>query len=149
MEAKFAGNNWCNLATVCADGSPWNTPLFYVHDKHSLYWWSPLKAVHSQNILRDDRVFITIYDSHTPVGKGDGAGLYLCCKAKVVTSDEFNKVMALFNEKVKVPDFFLTERAVDGKAPTRLFQATIQQAWENKDGNENGYFVDERREITL
>jgi hypothetical protein len=149
MEVKLIENTWCNVATVCADGSPWNTPLFFAYDERTLYWWSPIQAVHSQNIMRDGRVMITIYDSHTRVGKGDGAGLYLRCNAGLVKPNDLKKAMSLFNEKVKISDFFLSQQLVAGEAPTRLFQATIQQAWENKDGADNGYFVDERRELEL
>jgi nitroimidazol reductase NimA-like FMN-containing flavoprotein (pyridoxamine 5'-phosphate oxidase superfamily) len=78
---KFLNDNlYLTLATVCRSGRPWSTPLFFAYDNNYIYWWSPKDAVHSQNIARDENVFITIFDSHVP--EGEGSGLYLDCAAQ-------------------------------------------------------------------
>ncbi len=141
-------NNYCNLATVSHDGKPWNTPLFFVNKDKIIYWWSPLNAVHSQNIINNGNAFITIYNSTTPVGKGDGVCLYMECKSVLVDDeDERNAAIKLFNNKVSDENFYLNEKNTTGDAPTRLFRANILQSWLNADGEENGYFVDFRKRL--
>jgi hypothetical protein len=67
---------YINLATVSEDGSPWNTPVSASHDKElNFLWGSSPDNVHSKNIRRDGRVFVTVYDSTVPEGTGEG--LYL------------------------------------------------------------------------
>ena len=61
------------IATVCADGSPWNTPLAPTPSKDLIFrWGSNEDSVHSQNIRNEKRVFVVIYDSTAPEGAGEG-----------------------------------------------------------------------------
>ena len=79
--------HYINIATVNEDGSPWNTAVSTSHDKHlNFYWGSSPDNVHSQNIRRDGRVFVTIYDSTAPEGVGEG--LYLLGRAEELGSEE-------------------------------------------------------------
>lgn len=72
---------YINIATVNEDGSPWNTAVSASHDAHlNFYWGSSPDSVHSRNIRRDGRVFVTIYDSTAPEGTGEG--LYLRGRAE-------------------------------------------------------------------
>ena len=116
MTSHLNDNLYCNLASVSNEGRPWNTPLFFVHKSNVLYWWSPFEAVHSKNIIDNSRAFITVYDSNTPIAKGDGVCLYLDCSAQLVESDELESVIKLFNEKVKLKDFFLSIDNTTGDA---------------------------------
>ena len=64
------------LATVCADGSPWNTPVSPTYDKELIFrWGSNENSVHSQNVRNEKRVFVVIYDSTAPEGLGEGVYL--------------------------------------------------------------------------
>lgn len=75
---------YINIATVNKDGSPWNTPVAAHHDEHlHFFWGSNVNNVHSQNIKRDGRVFVTMYDSTVPEGTGEG--LYMTGIAKEVS----------------------------------------------------------------
>lgn len=75
--------HYINIATVCEDGSPWNTPVSASYDDElSFFWGSSPENTHSNNILRDSRVFITIYDSTAPEGMGEA--VYMSGKAKEV-----------------------------------------------------------------
>jgi hypothetical protein len=73
--------HYINLATVNEDGSPWNTPVSASHDGQlNFFWGSSPDNVHSKNIKRDGRVFVTVYDSTVPEGTGEG--LYLAGRAE-------------------------------------------------------------------
>lgn len=63
------------LATVNEDGSPHNTPLFFMHDEDLsyVYWGSRTDTKHSANIERDSRIYMVLYDS-IKYGRG---GLYI------------------------------------------------------------------------
>jgi hypothetical protein len=68
--------HYINIASVCEDGSPWNSPVSASFDNElNFFWGSSPDNVHSKNIHRDGRVFVTIYDS--TVQDGEGEGLYL------------------------------------------------------------------------
>ena len=65
--------HYINIATVCEDGLPWNTPVSATHDNQlNFYWGSSPDNIHSKNIRRNGRVFVTIYDSTVPEGTGEG-----------------------------------------------------------------------------
>jgi hypothetical protein len=146
MSSHLDNNNYCNLATVTGDGLPWNTPLFFVYKDDRIFWWSPIEAIHSKNIAQNGKAFITVYDSHTPVGKGDGACLYLQCTASELEDVNIDEVIALFNAKIPTDDFQLSRANTTGSAPTRLYQAAIQKRWLNYDGEQDGYHIDIRKE---
>lgn len=64
---------YMTLATVCADGSPWNTPLAPTPSRDLIFrWGSNENSVHSQNVRNEKRVFVVIYDSTAPEGSGEG-----------------------------------------------------------------------------
>jgi general stress protein 26 len=64
---------YMTLATVCADGSPWNTPVAPTFDKDLTFrWGSNEHSVHSENVRNEKRVFVVIYDSTAEEGVGEG-----------------------------------------------------------------------------
>ncbi len=64
---------YMTLATICADGSPWNTPLAPTPSKDLIFrWGSNEDSIHSQNVRNEKRVFVVIYDSTAPEGAGEG-----------------------------------------------------------------------------
>lgn len=74
---------YINIATVCEDGSPWNTPVAASHDDRlNFFWGSSRDNIHSQNIRRDGIVFVTIYDS--TAAEGVGEALYMRGKAEEI-----------------------------------------------------------------
>mgnify|MGYP003394234267 CR=1 FL=1 len=61
------------LATVCTDGSPWNTPVAPTYNNELTFrWGSDENSVHSQNVRSEKRAFVVIYDSTAPEGAGEG-----------------------------------------------------------------------------
>ncbi len=51
------------LATMNQDGSPWSTPVLLSLDGDVVSWVSGVDAIHSQNLARDGRVSISVYDA--------------------------------------------------------------------------------------
>lgn len=136
---------YCTVATVDKDGQPWSTPVFFANKEECLYWFSSISSQHSQNIYSNSKVFITLFDSHAPEGQGEG--LYMLCDAKEAAKDEIDAAIGIYNQKAQT--FKIKKRDVSENAPTRLYRANIIRAWINTDKNENGYYEDIRKELSL
>ena len=67
-KSVLAGHRHAAMATVNDDGTPHNTPFFFLYDKDlsHIYWGSHPEAQHSRNIARTGEVFVVSYDSATP-----------------------------------------------------------------------------------
>jgi general stress protein 26 len=64
---------YMTIATVCADGSPWNTPVAPTFNEEFIFrWGSSEHSVHSENLRKEKRAFVVIYDSTAPEGAGEG-----------------------------------------------------------------------------
>lgn len=123
----LAGPPYFNVATA-SDGQPWNSPVWAARDGDlNLYWSSWIKAVHSENIARNPRVFLTLFDSTRKRGTNNMRCLYLQCTAVAVDeSTEARKAFALLypGEPIAVEDFL-------GSGQKRFYRATPQRAWLN------------------
>jgi uncharacterized protein YhbP (UPF0306 family) len=131
---KILKNNaYMTLATATKSGAPWISPLFYVHDRHNrLYWYSRKEAKHSRLLAKNDRVAITIFDSHANSDEADG--LYISGKAREVTKRELIRILPSYAKKcfgnladrvryIKgLPDFL-------GKSPLRMYVAIPGKLW--------------------
>lgn len=141
---KLNENKYCTLSTVCEDGQPWGSPVFFVVDEAgNIYWWSPVNSVHSNNIRRTGSVFVTVFDSGVQEGKGQA--LYMQCEATELENDEAEEARLLYNKKAKF--FKLEAKDILGEAPTRIYCAKPKKKWRNVDAEENGYFIDAREEV--
>jgi nitroimidazol reductase NimA-like FMN-containing flavoprotein (pyridoxamine 5'-phosphate oxidase superfamily) len=74
------------VATVCDDGTPWNTPVFFAREGSALYWVSRRDAVHSTNIARDGHAFIVVFDSSH--ADASGACVYVEADAAELTGED-------------------------------------------------------------
>lgn len=84
---------YMTLATVCADGSPWNSPVAHSPLKELIFYWGSTEdSIHSQNIRRDRRVFVVVYDSTLPEGMGEG--VYMRGEAEEL--DEVNGLVRMY-----------------------------------------------------
>lgn len=84
---------YMTLATVCEDGSPWNSPVAPTYDKELVFrWGSNEGSVHSGNVRREKRVFVVIYDSTAPDGLGEG--VYMQGEAE--EHDEYEGVLRIY-----------------------------------------------------
>ncbi len=84
-----------SMATVNDDGSPHNTPYFFMasEDLTSLFWGSHPHSVHSKNILRDGKLFVVLYEATV------GGGLYIRAQnGRIATGDELSAALARHNQ---------------------------------------------------
>lgn len=96
--------HYINIATVNTDGTPWNSIVSTTHNSElNFFWGSSPQNIHSQNIERDGRVFVTIYDSTSPEGTGEG--LYLLGTAKKIGEENIDISKYQFSpEKIWIND---------------------------------------------
>jgi hypothetical protein len=137
------------IATVNEDASPHNSPVFgSFDDKLHFFWSSSPESQHSNNIMRDGRVFMVMFDSH----EGNGA-LYVSAFARQLDdSDGFDHGYLLLSEaKARLQAQMGSRDTYGDNGPQRLYTAVPDKLWlvkSHKDGS--GAIVhDERVEIGL
>lgn len=137
------------IATVNADGSPHNTPVFASFDvRLSMYWASTKTAVHSQNIARTHEAFIVLLD--TVEG---GTGLYMTASVTELgqgpdlTRGHF--AMTKLTDALRLP--FPHTIELTGDSGQRLYQARPHEVWVNFATKDSmGRIIrDERVPVTL
>lgn len=100
VQTILRNNAYGTIATVCEDGSPWATPVHIVYDETTLYWLSAESTTHSQNIARDGRVFVTVFNSSQTVAEpGDRAALYLQTEAHKLEGDDELAAREIFADR--------------------------------------------------
>jgi len=133
-----------SIATVNKDGSPHNSPVFMAFDKQlRAFWASNQDSQHSQDIARDPRIFLVVFDSR----QGQG-GLYIAAQAKSLEqTDEIRSGYAhlkQLNEQVhgKMGGVEL----FSGPSPQRIYQAQPLNFWINiAKRNKQGVTIGDRR----
>src|SRR5438046_1078669 len=118
------------LSTVNNDGSPHCSPVFMAFDtKLHGYWSSHPDSQHSQNIARDTRVFLVVYDSR----EGHG-GLFIEAAAEVLTAMPGAKhaLATLQARKAKLYGAMGDIQMYTGpEGPQRFYCARPLRAWVN------------------
>ena len=136
---------YATVATVDADGQSWNSPLYVGLDAdYNFYWASWQQNRHSKNIEANSKIFIVVYDSKAPIGKGEG--VYIQATAAALHDE---------TELLQVPDSFYigfgkqpsTYTEYMGNMPMRIYKASPVKVWMNQDSEIDGMFVDKRIEI--
>ncbi len=137
------------MATVNDDGTPHNTPYFFVasDDLTELYWGSHPDSLHSQNIARDGNIFVVLYEANA------GGGLYIKCQnARQVSSADTEKVLTAFNKRrAQIGKDPLPANYYESSSPQRLYVADTVTCWVNyAERDENGLIIqDKRLEVPL
>jgi len=132
---------YCTISTVDIHGQPWAAPVWYVYDDElNIYWWSPIKSKHSVNISINPNIYITIFNSNAPEGKG--VGVYMRASAEELSEQETDAVIKLYNSTTQI--FKMSLDNCTGLAPTRLFKATASKIWINDGIERKGFYEDTR-----
>lgn len=138
---------YLTVATVSADGQPWNSPVYCAYDAdYTFYWASWRENQHSKNIANNEKVFLVIYDSTAPEGTGEG--VYIVAAASMVEDpEEIEKASRLLaGRKNKTPK---AAREFTGDYPRRIYKAVPEKVWINDGGDVSGNYVDVRHELDL
>ena len=86
------------LATADRAGRPWSSPVYFAHDGYTEFLWvSAVEAEHSRNIAVRPRVGIVIFDSHAPIGAGQG--VYISAVAEQVGGDHLTRGIETFSRR--------------------------------------------------
>lgn len=142
----LASTPYATIATVCKDGQPWNTPVFARWDDSlAMYWVSHKNAQHSQNIAREPRIFVVVYDSTVP--EGEGLGMYLTVRAKLLTApQEIARAKRVYDTSFFSHEFASHKQFLAG-CPQGFYKAVSERVWHNVDKTQEDHFVDAREEI--
>lgn len=117
------------MATVNPDGSPHNTPYFFMYDDalEQLYWGSHPSSQHSKNIARTGQIFVVLYDSN------EKGGLYVQAhNARVAEGDELSQALAAHNAaRARFGKTPPVEQSYYQQGEQRMYAADIAQLWVN------------------
>ena len=138
---------YATVATVSAEGHPWNAPVFVAYDPHyNFYWGTDRNSQKSKNILNNNHAFLSIYDSTAFVGTGEG--VYIEAAAtEIQHAHEIEAAHKLLSDRHRVPYWKLEQ--LQGNSPIRLYKATPNKIWINSEAIRDGYNVDVRLELKL
>jgi hypothetical protein len=115
------------IATVNADGSPHNSPVFAgTDDQLNVYWLSCHDNQHSQNIDRDGQAFLVFFDS-----TGDGGGLYIQANARKLEGDELADGLRVLNNARERHDRYQPDVDFIDSSDQCLYRATPEKMWVN------------------
>ena len=134
------------IATVSAEGQPWNTPVYFARDHSAVYWTSRSDAQHSINIRHNGHAFLVIYDS----GEEDasGAAVYLDARVAELTDEPAvdRALTRIYRRRRKMPPPLSTfiEPSVH-----RVYCATVRRTWTNVVHTVGDCTWDERVEIVF
>lgn len=119
-----------SMATVNDDGSPHNTPYFFMYDDtlDHLYWGSHPESQHSKNLLRTGQLFVVLYDMM------ERGGLYIRAEqGHMVEGEELAKALDVHNKfrardgKLPIPEAYYAGT----KSPQRMWTAVPTNFWVN------------------
>lgn len=96
--AMIDANLYLVLATADGTGRPWSSPVYFAHDGYAEFFWvSAPEAAHSRNIAARRQVGIVIFDSHAPIGTGQG--VYISAVAEQVGGDDLTRGIETFSRR--------------------------------------------------
>jgi nitroimidazol reductase NimA-like FMN-containing flavoprotein (pyridoxamine 5'-phosphate oxidase superfamily) len=95
--AIIDASQYLTVATADQDGLPWASPLWFAASGYEEFFWvSDPAARHSRNIAVRPQVSLVIFDSHAPIGIGQG--VYIAATATELTGDEMERGVQIFSE---------------------------------------------------
>ena len=93
--AIIDGNSYLTLGTADANGEPWASPVFYIADGYSTFYWvSSPEATQVRNIAVRPRVGIVVFNSQQPPGTGEA--VYMSATARELSGAEFDRWCSVF-----------------------------------------------------
>jgi hypothetical protein len=123
------GNRYMVLGTADEGGWPWVSPVYYAPSGYSeLYWVSSPEAQHSRNLAARSELSIVVFDSHAPVGEGQG--VYMSAVAELPTDGDLELGIEIFS-RVSVSHGARPWTLEDVREPAslRLYRARVSEQW--------------------
>jgi Pyridoxamine 5'-phosphate oxidase len=119
-------NLYLVLATADSTGRPWSSPVYFAHDGYAEFLWvSSPEAEHSRNIATRPQVGIVIFDSHAPIGTGQG--VYMSATAEQVGSDNLTRGIEVFSQRsIRHGAAPWTVKDVQAESGLRLYRAAAE-----------------------
>jgi len=116
------------LGTADEGGRAWVSPVYYARSEYSeLYWVSSPHAQHSRNLAARPEVSIVVFDSHAPVGEGQG--VYMSAVAELPTGPDLEHGIGIFSRVSASRARPWTLEDVQQPAPLRLYRARVSEHW--------------------
>lgn len=139
---------YITVASVDENGMPWNAPVFTAYDeKFNFYWGTHKDSQKAKNIRANNNVFLVIYNSTLPAGKGEG--VYIKATAEEITDpEEAKRAYKLIIDR-HAPVSYYNWESTQGNGPIRLYKAVPIKAWVNDGDKIDSFYVDVRTEINL
>jgi len=133
------------LATVAADGTPWNSAVYVaVDDTLTFFWRSHKTSAHSINLAARPDVSLLVFDSTLP--DATGHGVYISGRAfeileRPAIEHALKCVATRRHESMKSPDDFMAPFV------RRAYALVPERIWTNVLREEDGHYFDERVEL--
>jgi nitroimidazol reductase NimA-like FMN-containing flavoprotein (pyridoxamine 5'-phosphate oxidase superfamily) len=117
------------LATADSTGRPWSSPVYFAHDGYAEFLWvSAPDAAHSRNIAARPQIGIVIFDSHAPIGTGQG--VYMSAVAAQAGGDDLMRGIETFSRRsLAHGGAEWTVKHVQAESGLRLYRATAESYW--------------------
>ncbi|HSW79566.1 MAG TPA: pyridoxamine 5'-phosphate oxidase family protein [Candidatus Saccharimonadales bacterium] len=139
---------YITIATISEQHEPWNAPTFFAYDdKFNLYWGSPARSQHSQNIRANGQAYIVIYDSTVTPGTGKGVYIRAFCE-ELSNQDEMRAAFNLIRKRRGDISYWEFEEFQPDR-PIRLYKAEPKHIYTNGGVMVDGEYLDSRVEVTL
>jgi uncharacterized protein YhbP (UPF0306 family) len=122
-------NMYMVLGTADEAGQPWVSPVYYASAHYrEFYWVSSPEVRHSRNMILRPQISIVIFDSHAPIGTGQG--VYMSASAELLTGDNLDPGIAIFSEtSVRHGGHEWNQADVGPSALYRLYRAAALEHW--------------------
>jgi hypothetical protein len=119
--AIIDGNRFMTLGTADADGEPWASPVFYVADGYSTFYWiSSPEATQVRNIAVRPRVGIVVFDSRQEPGSDEA--VYMAATACELTGADLDRGLSIY---LASAPFGRGPEAFRPPGPYRAYRATV------------------------
>jgi Pyridoxamine 5'-phosphate oxidase len=148
-------NLYMVLGTADEDGRPWVSPVYYVADRYTeFYWVSSPEVTHSQNLARRREMSIVIFDSR--VQPGSGRAVYMSAVGEEVSNSDIDRGIDIYSRGAVARGAWAWQAdQVRPPARYRLYRAAVTQhsiLCPRESGQPcaiHGFAYDHRAEVTL
>jgi hypothetical protein len=127
VRAIIDANLYMVLGTADEGGRPWVSPVYYVSDRYTeFYWVSSPEVTHSRNIAHRPEMSIVVFDSQ--VRPGSGQAVYMSAVAKEVSGSDIDRGIDIYSRgAVARAAWEWKAEQVRPPARYRVYRATVAQ----------------------